>query len=211
MKKEFFPVLISLLILMTGLGVTKLFDLLKPEVVWAVIGINTLLACAYLATAAAYNSDRQQSDLTRIISDLRSALTNHYPHWVYTSVDLLALEKETPFKAIWIVSPDLSNDTFIPQNGYNELQNELQEVIKKNVSRGIIYTYFIPKAPSLNPAIQSLNKLFSSRPKQLQIIALPPEIWYSTFMSHIFILNPLAEKDLQPDVYLELPLEGQVD
>lgn len=200
MNKQFFPAIASVLVLVMGLALGKLFDLLTVWQAIVSVVIVTLLASVHLAVAAAYQSDRNSAEISLLISKFESLIKQTYPLWLYTSKSLTPFEAETPFKDVWIVSPDLSNDTFGPEH-------DIPIVVRKNAIRGVTYTYFIPKKHELIPAVRALRQLFEKLPQKLKIVEMAPVEWEQSFLAHVMVLNPHAVDGARPSVFMELPLD----
>ena len=109
------------------------------------------------------------------------------------------MEEKTKGKDIWVISPDLSNDT-----GPDAV--DIIAIVKKNLRRKITYTYIVPDTESIKALLPGLSKIFGAHSNQLKIIKIPQNTFQMMTAAHIVIYNPNMDDGEHPLVFLELPI-----
>ena len=127
--------------------------------------------------------------------------------WLKTQNDINNTEKRvTKDMEIWIITPDLKNDTNLKEPEIKEII----EIVRKNMSRGIRYTYIVPdKDPYVRGKIDELIHIFKKhKNSEKLVIKKIDKDNFSLFGNMCFtIYNPRSVNGQPSRVYLELPRE----
>lgn len=202
-KSELIGTAIGILVILIGIIVGKALDLL--EVKTLIIGaiISFIIIWGIVLIIWMVGNTRHQSELNKIIENLRDIVPTAKYDWMYNEADIAELESKIKCKDIWIASPDLSHDTGMPKIDFIG-------VVKKNIRRKIKYTYVVPDTEIIQAVLPNLYHIFSSHNDQFRIIKLPLETFRMLMITHIIIMNPNMENNDIPQVYLELPIEKRI-
>jgi len=145
----------------------------------------------------------RSSMLDTIRDDLRIVRDTVRPKptpWLWPTAEVDTIERKTRASEVWIVSPDLKNDT----GG-----KEIIAIVKRNAARGIRYVYLVPDTEAVQTRIGELREIFRSHPDRLLVRLLDPREFSLLSSTHVAVYNPLSENGTQPQVFLELPIEGR--
>jgi len=116
--------------------------------------------------------------------------------WLFTPGDLARLELDAHCKSIWVVTP----------SPYKDLQLTcVRDVVRKNIDRGVRYTFIMPATDDTEPAGETLKQIFSKHTDLLTVQPVPHETFRSLAVTHYIILNP-DSGEMNPRVLLELPI-----
>lgn len=172
---------------------------------WWKVGISVLIGIVIIlgivAIVLALVQTKHDDELQSIISRLTPLVPPSTYSWLKSQVELIQVEGNVSAKDIWIISPDLSNDT-------NQAA-EIQKAVKRNLKKGITYTYMLPETEEINALLPALRLLFSSYPNQLIVIKIPFEVFQTLTIKHIAIFNPNMEGDRAPNVFIEAPVKDE--
>lgn len=144
-----------------------------------------------------------KDDLKNISLSIEKISTN----WLKMQSEINTIEKEMiKGTQIWIITPDLKNDTNL-----NDPQiKEIIAIVKKNMGKGICYAYIVPDKDSyINIKIKELENIFAKYKSidRLKIVRIDKD-YFSLFGNMCFtIYNPEGVNGHSPKVYLELPRE----
>lgn len=116
--------------------------------------------------------------------------------WLWTNAQLASYEVRCQAREIWLLSPDLDNDIG---------SGPFARIVRKNASRGIRYSYFVPDSRIIRGRLQSLREIFSAVPSQLQVELIPAAAFDLLPVTHVvafFLTNETV-------VFCEAPAEGR--
>ncbi len=197
---EWLSITITLLVILISIVVGKALDLLDLTTVLVGASISTIIILGVVAIVLRFGSTSNQTEVEKIIGELRELLPSAQYDWLYRIAEVNDLEGKTKGRAIWVISPDLSNDTGSPEI-------DVIGMVKKNLRKKITYTYIVPDTETINAVIQHLRQTFASYPQQLRVIKLQPDTFKMLTTTHIVIFNPNMEDGQAPQVFLELPID----
>ena len=86
-------------------------------------------------------------------------------------------------------------------------KRRIRETVRKNIKRGVIYTYIVPDVDEVKGILPGLRELAKSNPKRLNVISLGKDEFRFLAVTHIAIFNVTMEGGQTPDVFVELPIE----
>jgi hypothetical protein len=200
------PFILGIISIISALAISKGYDLLGFDlfvrgfaVIICFIAINALLV-GFLTRSVVFLSIKEEiATIRRLITSFHAENGNF--SWLWPNSELDQLEGGIVGSEIWIVSPNLRNDTggapLIP-------------IIKANAARGITYTYIVPIDDiNIRGRIEELRSIFQDNPKKCVIIGVPTNDFDLLPSTHIAIYNPKAEGETPPEVFLEIPIEGR--
>lgn len=191
---------VAILVLLIGTLVDKSLDLLGFQAVAIGVTISIIIILGIIGIVWFLGRRGSELELQRAIENLRSITPSSRYEWLYTPAEMDEIEEKAKYKDIWIVSYDLSNDTGNPNT-------PIISIIKKNLKRGISYTYIIPDIEHTNAVLPHLYRIFSSYPNQIRIIPLSHSTFDFFTTTHIAIYNPNMERGQLPQVFIELPIQ----
>lgn len=191
---------VAILVLLIGTLIDKSLDLLGFQAVAIGAAIAIVIILGIIAIVWFLGRRGSEVELQKAIENLRSMAPSSRYEWLYTPAEMDEIEEKTKYKNIWIVSYDLSNDTGNPDT-------PIISILKKNLKRGINYTYIIPDIEHTNAVLPHLYQIFSSYSNQLRIIPLPQSTFDFFTTTHIAIYNPNMEGGQLPQVFIELPIQ----
>lgn len=196
-----FNFLFSLSITVVFILATGLVARLGEKFTVREMAVGLLLTVVFLTVAWALivftHRDYQEAEVGTILRQLRSiASLLHFP-WLCDD-DALAKREAEVTGDVWIISPDLVNVTE---------KTQISEVVKRNIARGINYTYIMPNSEKISWALPHLEKLAKKHSNRLQKIVLDQEEFRRLSVTHIAIFNAGPTSDTSSlEVFLELPI-----
>lgn len=114
--------------------------------------------------------------------------------WLYTPGDLAGIELDVNCKNIWVVTP----------SPYQDIQLTcVKDVVRKNIERGVQYTFIMPSSAEVELFRGALQQLFSDHASQLHMKEIDLETFQSLAVTHYIALSP---EKYNPRVLLELPV-----
>lgn len=191
---------VAILVILIGTLVDKALDLLGFQAVAVGVTIAIVIILGIIAVVWFLGRKSYESELIKAIESIRNISLSSKYDWLYSSGDIDEIERTAKYSDIWIVSSDLSNDT-------GNVDGPIISIIKKNLRRGITYTYIIPKVERTRAVFPHLQQIFSSHPQQLNVVRVAPERFDLLIMTHIAIYNPNMEGGQPPQVFIELPID----
>ena len=162
--------------------------------------ISLVILFGVIAITLRYVHSIYETQLKKIVDELKSALPSAKYDWLYRADDINEIEAHVKCKDIWVISPDLSNDTSLAAIN-------IIDTVKKNLKKKITYTYIVPDTETIKAVIPRLYQIFIANSQQLQIIKIPHDTFKKLTTAHIVIYNPNMENGQTPQVYLELPID----
>jgi len=189
----------AILVLLVSLVVGKALDLLdlKTVAIGTFICIVIVLGIVGLFHVIEHASHKDEIDI--VVKRLNELIPPTGFSWLLSDAGLIDMESKVKCKEVWIISPDLSHDT---------VRADIQRAVKKNIKRGVTYTYILPKTEAISALLPSLRNLFASNDSQLKVTQIPEEGFRYLTIRHIAIYNPNMENDNAPQVFIELPIKG---
>ncbi len=190
--------------LLTGLVISKTFDVLELEDAAYAVAVVILIVLGVIAITWLYKDQSQKEELEATLNTLRDITKEAKFSWLFHGRDILNIEKSTTAKDIWIISPHLVNDT----SDIQALQDKesTTEAVRMNLSRGVTYTYIVPNSGSIKLALPVLRQNYSKFPDQIKTILIEPEIFENVAISEYVIYNPLRLGSEPTRVFIELPV-----
>lgn len=127
---------------LSSLVVSTILSVTYRSFEWPVIIIGTLavvcmfLGCAWVITHGVESGlERKISDLSARIEEFTASQDSNQYSWLITTDELRKIEAKIKVENIWIITDSLEE----------ELDKEdFGDIIRKNLERGKVYTYFIP-------------------------------------------------------------------
>lgn len=137
-----------------------------------------------------------QAELQKILEKLEKLNTAPRHDWLYTSQELETIETMLQCRSIWVFSPDLVSEA-------------RSLALRKNIQRGVRYTYIIPEAEDVEPLLPRLYRFFEAYPQQLRVVRLPQNMFRIITTTHLLIYNPNMERGETCQVFWELPIRSR--
>jgi hypothetical protein len=189
----------AILVLLVSLVVGKALDLLdlKTVLIGTAICVVIVLGIVGLFYIVEHMSHKEEID--SLVKRLKEIIPATVFPWLRSDAEMMEIESRVKCKEVWVVSPDLSHDT---------VRADIQRAVKKNIKRGITYTYILPKTEAINALLPALRNLFASSINQLKVKQIPENVFRSLTIRHMVIYNPCMDDDNAPQVFIELPVKG---
>src|SRR5437870_11007118 len=204
MEKKRLPYLLVplyVLVLLVGVLVTKGYELLTFRGVAVAVALTACVLLILVGLVLAFQGKQHKDEFQLLLNRLQQLIPPSDFTWLYNDAEFAQAESSCAGDSIWIVSPDLANVTG---------NDVIIEAVKKNIGRGIVYTYIVPKSDTISGVLPGLRHLFRSNPEQLNLIPLPPHQFRFLSVTHIAAFNAgMKEGASSPEVYLELPIEDE--
>ncbi len=107
---------------------------------------------------------------------------------------------ESSFKGrnIWVISTDL---------GLDVVNGPMAGPVSSNLSRGVSYTYFVPRKDDLKATIESIEQAYGESNIPPKFIYLRPD-YFDIIETNITIYNPIAGIGAPTEVFFELPVDS---
>lgn len=144
-----------------------------------------------------------EPQLDLILSSVEKSSIN----WMHTQHEIDTIEKNIKKgMEIWVISPDLKNDT----NRDDPQIAEIIKIVEKNMQKGVCYTYIVPdKDPLVRGKIEELLNIFKRYKNTPKLIVKKiDKDYFSLFGNMCFVIyNPTSEGGKPSKVYMELPRE----
>ena len=157
------------------------------------IGVNVVIVVAFLRSERHLRFREHVAIVRQLVEPRR------FP-WLVSGAELNELEGTAKGREIWVVSPDLSNDTgdalAIP-------------IVKANAGRGTIYSYVVPNTPVIRARIAELREVFAEHKDKLNGAIIPQSEFCFLSHTHLVVYNPRGEQAEPGRVLLELPVKGR--
>jgi hypothetical protein len=200
MKKPETPDLLTSLSLsvVVLLITTIIFQVYSVFKWWQVLIGVAITICIFIILETlflAFTKSQHNTELESVLNQLKVYVPS-IP-WLYNDEALAKIESEVLCKSIWIISPDLSNVTE---------KQEIISAVKKNIDKGVKYTYIVPNSNPVKAVLPRLQELFGQSGK-LNLIKLTPSRFQKLSVTHIAIFNPRGVDNIPAEVFLELPIE----
>lgn len=198
-KNALFPLLITALFIL----MTTMFTKAQDVFTFGQLGIGLVLTIFILAIsiglALAFSISRERRELDDVMVQLKELVPRTGFPWLYKDVDLAKAESKARGDNIWIVSPDLSNVTE---------KRVITDAVKKNVKRGITYTYIVPDIDDIDGVLPALEQVFGSHPERLKLLRVQRDQFRLLAVSHIAVFNATISSSMSDmEVYIELPIQ----
>lgn len=208
-------ILLFLLFLISEYIGNKLFQLsLVNNLTGLLILVIALLV--YFTSIGYFTRTRLQKEICKELGDMKESIGKDISNlslavdkisidWLLTHSEINTIEKSIIKEMeIWIITPDLKNDT-----KFDDPQiMEIIEIVKKNMAKGVKYTYIIPDNDDFVRAkTKELNNIFIDfkNTNKLSIVRIDKD-HFSLLGNMCFVIyNPGRVKDRPSKVYLELP------
>ncbi|HEY0545663.1 MAG TPA: TIR domain-containing protein [Pyrinomonadaceae bacterium] len=120
--------------------------------------------------------------------------------WLYTAEDLDRKQASIDIKEIWVISPDLYK---------RALDQRIRSVIRKNIERGVIYTFITQTSDRTDAAHKELEQHFPDKLKSLLIKPIEETVFRRLAVTDYIVFNPEDTEDYPLHVFLELPIESR--
>jgi len=202
-KKRLPDLLVPLyvLVLLIGVLVTKGYELLTFRGVAISVALTACVLLLLVGLVLAFQGKQHRDEFQFLLNRLQRLIPPSDFTWLYDDAEFARAESACAGDSIWIVSPDLANVTG---------SVAIIDAVKKNIARGIVYTYIVPKTDTIEGVLPGLRQLFTSSSEQLKVIPLPRHQFRFLSVTHIAVFNPgMTDGASSPDVYLELPIEDE--
>lgn len=219
-KSEFLILVIVMLTIIFSLLITIFKDFLIDVVRSHITNINDVLimlspffyiiliwiicVVIYIILTRDKIIKKNQDILCKIFNTIdKLSISSSYP-WLLTQNKINEIEENaSKYMEIWIVTPDLNNDTQI---------HEIIEIVKKNMERGVQYTYVVPNPdddPEISERVDDLRMIYSKYKDSdiLKIVPIHKKHFFLFGNMTFTIYNPKKSYDQPTKVYLELPRE----
>jgi hypothetical protein len=198
------------LVLLISLMVGKLLDLLEMRVfivgvaifffvVVGIVGLVHLMSRTEHRKEVEHVTTTHLEEIEVLLKGLRMLVPPTGFPWLVSDAELIAIEGKALGEEVWIVSPDLAHDT---------VRADIQKAVRKNLKRGLNYTYIVPNNERITALLPALETLFSSQVNRLRVVRVTDEVFRGLAIRHIAIYNPCVSGDEAPHAYLELPIQG---
>jgi hypothetical protein len=132
------------------------------------------------------------------ITDEEEVETETGFEWLYTADDLARKQTRINCKEIWVITPDLYRRTLHPQ---------VREIMKKNLERGISYTFLTIASSKTNEAKREMKHFFDTNPNPFKVKEYKEKEFHRLAVTDYIVLNPNEGEDYPLYVFLELPTE----
>ena len=136
----------------------------------------------------------------QVQEELKNNLTGRGSQWLYWHEIIERIEENVECGTIWVITPDLLHSTNCPF---------FMEAVKKNLQKGITYTYVFPKTAQTLALLDTLRGVFSTHPNLLTERPMREDLFRKMAVSHYLVLEPGACSDKPPQVFLELPIRSR--
>jgi hypothetical protein len=100
-------------------------------------GVSLIIIFGIALIMKGYGQNTYERELRNIVEQLKETLPTAKYSWLYSADEIDMIERNVKCKEIWVISPDLSNDT-------SPAAIKIIEAVKKNLKKQIAYTYIVP-------------------------------------------------------------------
>lgn len=132
------------------------------------------------------------------ITDVQEVETETGFEWLYTADDLARKQARIKCKQIWVITPDLYRRT---------MYSQARDVMKRNLERGINYTFLTVSSTKTSEAKNELQHIFNLNPNTFQVKEYQEKEFRRLAVTDYIVLNPDEDEDYPLSVFLELPIE----
>lgn len=170
---------------------------------WPVIIIGTLavvcmfLGCAWVITHGIESGlERKISDLSARIEEFTASQGSNQYSWLITTDKLRKIEAKIKVENIWIITDSLQE----------ELDKEdFGDIIRKNLERGKVYTYFIPDDEGLKTRVNRMRDTYKSGNMYFKMI--DSKLFKIISAQDMAIFGATGPGSAQMAGYMNLPLK----
>lgn len=132
------------------------------------------------------------------LKDSRGCETETGYQWLLNPGEIEDIEVHLNCSEIWVITP----------SPYQDLEDALViKLVKKNIERGVRYTFILPLSELTEELAENVNRLFLMNPEQLTIKGIPYPHFQNLVVTHYVVLNPAGVEDNPLRVFLELPIK----
>ncbi len=189
---------IAVQIVLFGLAIllSLLFDFIQVEYVILAMVFLTILSLGNAFVIGYFVEDN--------IKTLEENIQLHLQDktWLITQEQLLDLEKTLDRGSVWVISPDLVNDT-----GSSKSAQATREVVANNLEKGINYVFIVPNTNTIAARREELDILGDGKKGEIDFRCVDKNTFNSfSNGTHIVVFK---EPGASQKSYLELPVEGK--
>ncbi|WP_157726420.1 hypothetical protein [Imhoffiella purpurea] len=170
-----------------------------PWLIAGALGSFSILVLYSLSVSVGVRSKYEQQ-LEVLSKSIQALEYKEKPDWLYPTHQINEIEESIKAKDIWVVSPDLENDT---------ADADVIPIVKSNAKNGVRYTYVVPDNELIDARIKELIAVFKGIRSKPQIIKMPEKEFFLMTITHITVYNPKGEGGKPGRVFLELPVNGR--
>ena len=170
-----------------------------PWLIAGALGSFSILVLYSLSVTVGVRS-RYEERLGVLTRNIQALEYKEKPNWLYSTHQINEIEQSIEVKDIWVVSPDLENDT---------ADADVIPIVKANARKGVRYTYVVPDNELIDARTKELKEVFKGIRSKPQIIKVPEKEFFLMTITHITIYNPKGEGGAPGRVFLELPVNGR--
>ena len=170
-----------------------------PWLIAGILGSFSILVLYSLSVSIGVRS-KYEALLEVLSRNIQALEYKEKPGWLYPTHQITEVEQGIEAKDIWVVSPDLENDT---------AHADVIPIVKANAKKGIRYTYVVPDNELIDARIKELMAVFKGNLSKLQIVKVSEKEFFLMTIRHITIYNPKGEGGIPGRVFLELPINGR--
>ncbi len=190
---------LGFIVFLLAIVFSKILAKLELKEVFLSVGFLFAVVVAIFLISKYVDKDHYEEEFETILNRLRELIPEPKFSWLLTAAQIEGMERKTNAKDVWIVSPDLSYDTF---------KGKLAKAVKNNLARGVTYTFIVPDSDGIKARLPDLQRLFATHPNQLTIKPIPKNTFDLFAVRHIGIEDPLGTNGA-PQVFLEIPIEQE--
>jgi hypothetical protein len=122
-------------------------------------------------------------------------------NWQFSEQNIAAFEQSVKDESeIWVVSANLDHDAF---------KGALADAVACNLKRGISYTYVVPQKDDIYPRVDAIKNLHSSSNLPPKFRFVERDEFDNITETNITIYNPVATKESDSEVFIELPIDRE--
>ena len=191
---------VGILTLFFAVLLNKAYEKLGLTCLLYALAIVLLLVLGTVAIVAAFLRSRDDQAFDEHLRIIKRLIEPRRFPWLISEGEIKVIEGCAIGKEIWVVSPDLMNDTG---------KAEIIPTLLKNAARGIVYSYVVPDTPLIRTRINELKEVFAKYPDKLRGAILPQNDFRLLSHTHLVIYNPRGEKTQPGRVLLELPINDR--
>lgn len=163
-------------------------------------GVSVIVVFGLVALVNHLWKSKVETTLADAIEETRRLAAHAKFPWLRSNIEIKRIEQRPLGKEIWVVSPDLQNDTGM---------GEFVAIVQRNAARGHRYVYIVPQTDPVVARTAELKEVFAKWPAQLVLRRLPKADFDLLTRTHVTVYNPRSEQAKPGRAFLELPIDGR--
>ena len=170
--------------------------------VWIIAGaLGSCLVLVLYSVSLSYGIRlKNEERIDKLIKIFNSSEFKEKLDFIFSKYEVDEIERNQQEKDIWVVSPNLENDTN---------NSDVVPIVRENAKKGVRYTYVVPDNELIDAREQELQAVFKGIRCKARIVKVSEKDFFLLTTTHLTVYNPQGENGTPGRVFLELPVQNR--